>query len=470
MPSSIVQSAAVQKFHGVGVHDLGYVIQRVQALVGAAMKGDWVSFSMNLIGLFGKLAWSVKGRYKVVGDAQKKAKEDKDLPMTFIVDVTMLVISLVDTFNGFLSPTDGSRFNTGAASFESAEKSLELADPKKYWRGEAADAYAAMNAQLESLASRMQTLDGQMASLVTDQGKVVKHMHDIVSELLMACVAAQGTAVVLYVTATPAISYKFQMAFSAATLSALVGEEIKTAQDANDKADQTNTISSSYTRVATIANAIISTLNSGTSGASATSDGSTATTAAKRSGSTVSGSDAVSSDGSGESALHTTANSAASSAGLGRETESSSGGQRPDVSALAGADQRLGAAGEDFAELPPNMRDGQVFGLGVAQASQAVNDTPSRGLTTAHLARFAEIAGQIPKSSGGAAVHSQISGRAQPFAPAAPQDRVAAVPTTVGAGAASAAGHAERAPVAAAAVGPQQAQEPSPAELGGSSG
>ena len=112
MTNAIVQSKLVQSTHGVGVHDLGYVIQRLQAAVGAAINGDWMTFSMNIVGIFGKFVWSFKGKIKGVSEAQKAAKDNKDLPMTMIIDLTMLVISLTDIFNGFLSPSNGANFTT----------------------------------------------------------------------------------------------------------------------------------------------------------------------------------------------------------------------------------------------------------------------------------------------------------------------------------------------------------------------
>ena len=285
----------------------------------------------------------------------------------------------------------------------------------------------------------MQSYDGQMADLVDAQAKDVKHMHDIVSELLMACVAAQGTAVLLYVSATPPISYRFQMAFAAATLSALVGEEIKTAQAANDKAYTARTISDSYANVADIAEAIEAKLNSPTPVGIPASDGTKATEGV---GSAVPSIGAVSGGMSGQGALPDTA-SLVSAIGSGRQQHA--------VSAFT--------------------EDRQGLRVGSSQASQTIDETAAFGFTTAHLSRFGELVGHAAESSGGVSRYSQTARRAQRPASGEPEDQGAATaPTTADAGGASAAGNAERAPVAPAAVGPDHAQEPSPLKPAGSSG
>lgn len=445
-------------FHGVGVHDLAYSIQRLQAAIGAAMSGDWATFSMNMVGLVGKLVWSFKDKLPGFKETKDFASKNNKPPVTFIIDVTIMTVAATDMFNGFSSPTDGSDFTSGAKSFENASQYLSEAAPAAYWRGEAANAYAAMNAELQSLASRAQSLDGQMANLVTAQQADVKTMHNTVSILLMGCVAAQGVAIAIALSGPPtpagraaalAASYKFQLTFAATTLSALVAEEIRTAEKANDKADQAKQISDSYAEVGKVAQKIVDILNFRPSDASSTPDGSGAR---KRLESAVSGFEAGSGDmtfaneavqtiepeQSGMSAVRNTASLA------GLRSEGTSGSQRSVVSALTG--------------------DGPALGAGLALTSEAMED-PAFKLTTAHLTQFTELLGQTAKPSGGVSELRQTTGRAPQFAAGAQQDQgIAAVPKAAGAGGASAAGEGERAPIDAPAVGPHQAQEPSPVE------
>ncbi|ORW54662.1 hypothetical protein AWC20_19410 [Mycobacterium parmense] len=113
--------------------------------------------------------------------------------------MTMVVVSVVDLFNGFGPPDKGGSFTSGVDKLDNVKLQLEAAvvDPRD-WDGDAAKAYTAQLAALQALVETMKDLDKQMQALVANQGAEVQKAHTAISVTLFALVVAQGIALVLY--------------------------------------------------------------------------------------------------------------------------------------------------------------------------------------------------------------------------------------------------------------------------------
>ncbi|BBZ46761.1 EspA/EspE family type VII secretion system effector [Mycobacterium parmense] len=182
-----------------GIHDLAYCFQRLGGAGSAGYAEDWVGLGANLGALAGKAMWYAKGQWKSLVDALAKSGKSVLPTPTAIIDVTMVVVSVVDLFNGFGPPDKGGSFTSGVDKLDNVKLQLEAAvvDPRD-WDGDAAKAYTAQLAALQALVETMKDLDKQMQALVANQGAEVQKAHTAISVTLFALVVAQGIALVLY--------------------------------------------------------------------------------------------------------------------------------------------------------------------------------------------------------------------------------------------------------------------------------
>lgn len=235
-----------------GIHDLAYCFTRLGGAGNSAYKQDWGEMAINLGGMAGKGLWYGRNQIEVL----KKALEvsgKKILPTpTAIVDITMVVISILDFVNGVGVADKGAAFLTGADKLALVQAKLELAELENNgsvnWEGDAAQEYAAANAALQLLADTFAELDKKVADLMGAQAAQVDWMHKFNACVLIGLVAAQGVALALYLIPIvgPELSWLWQFA-TAVTASALVfGYEMKTLDDSMTIADRTGPFTQAF--------------------------------------------------------------------------------------------------------------------------------------------------------------------------------------------------------------------------------
>lgn len=211
-----------------GIHDLAYCFTRVGTSVDAGVRQDWVGLGANIGALAGKAVWYAKGQSAALKSALE-AVGKKILPTpTAIVDVTMVVVVVVDLMNGFGAPDVGGGYASGSDKFKLVDANLKAAKPDpRDWSGDAADAYIRQNAELRAMVAELQAIDKKMQALVAAQGAEVKHAHQAMAILGFALVMSQGIALVLYMIPIfgPEISLLFQVVAALAAATTVVVTE-----------------------------------------------------------------------------------------------------------------------------------------------------------------------------------------------------------------------------------------------------
>jgi hypothetical protein len=182
-----------------GIHDLSYCFTRLGGVGSAGYSQDWLSLGANLGGMVGKALWYAKGQWPKLVDALAKSGKSVLPTPTAIVDVCMVVISVVDLFNGFGGPDKGAAFASAIDKYDTTWERLDGANPrKKEWTGPGAEAYEAQNRALMDIVKQMQDLDKKMSELMTNQANEVTKAHQCIALTCMALVLAQGIALALY--------------------------------------------------------------------------------------------------------------------------------------------------------------------------------------------------------------------------------------------------------------------------------
>lgn len=245
-------------FWANGIHDLVYVVQRIEGAIGSSYQGDETGEYLNIGAAGGKLTWYGRDKFPVLGtkikEWQQIAVGSKILPTaTFIVDITMVVIAMVDMTNGFVPPDSGTRFSSGSDKFETVYADLELAAPDpRDWDGQAAQAYADQNTALQARVQQMQDLDQQMQGLIASQAQQVEYAHTMITWILCGLIFAQGLALWLYtipkIGADLSLFFQASAAVAAVVLVGLIEEQ--THSMSQDHADSIDKIAEQYDAVA----------------------------------------------------------------------------------------------------------------------------------------------------------------------------------------------------------------------------
>jgi hypothetical protein len=202
-----------------GIHDLAYCVARIYGGTGSAMSGDTVAAIANFGAAAGKAMWYARNYIPKLAAKLKAHTTAGKWHATFIVDLCMIAVMIVDFFNGFNSPIKGESFDTGRFAFKNVQLNLQLANPDSgKWSGEDADKYKVVNDALKQLAIDMQNLDEKMKGQVNDQGGNVDFAHRNIALVSMGLVIAQGIALALFFI--PAVGWKISYAWQAVVVAA----------------------------------------------------------------------------------------------------------------------------------------------------------------------------------------------------------------------------------------------------------
>lgn len=364
-----------------------------------------------------------------------------------IISITLTIVELMELTIGFGPPTEGSELNTGSQQFTVLAEQLKLALPDDRWEGSGSEAYAELDAALETMAQSMATLDSQLASLVRNQAEWVNHARlgfGILKDILLAAIIIE--LIITFAVPAPAgpIAAKaFAIAVAIGGIgvaSAFLGSLTYFSVENGKKADA---LANQYSELAA------GTVQTG-SDAKAKKLTSEETT--------VSSFAAISDSMSGMSAV-----SAA-----------------PPVAASTGA---ANGSEDERAPLAAQMGASESPAYGASQISDTTTPdatTPSAPTTMPTVAQLSAMSGQAAKVSGQlsqpAQLTSQAMGQLQQMIQTAQQGQGAAAPAqeaateetafpgeVEGAGAGLGAAGAERAPVEVAAAGAERTQTPNPA-------
>ncbi|MEZ0354256.1 EspA/EspE family type VII secretion system effector [Mycobacterium sp. pR1184] len=256
--------------------------------IGAAIGGKMMSRSIKnmsqaeLIQLQNRM-----GGQKGVNDFAKAAS---------IISWTITTVQLLQLTTGFGTPYDGAALQTGSQQFTSLAGQLKSALPDTEWQGDASQAYADLDAALQTAAQQMADLDTQLAALVKNQGEWVTHMQlafsilngllttALIIELIltMAVPAPVGPAVAKIFAITVA---SLGIAAAVSFLGTLLGYSIENGKKADALAEryaalvagivQTDTVAQAQVAVSRQSNSAMSgfeAISAGLSGPSAVAD------------------------------------------------------------------------------------------------------------------------------------------------------------------------------------------------------
>jgi len=236
-----------------GIHDLSYCFTRLGGAGSSAYAQDWLSLGANLGGMVGKALWYAKGQWPRLVEALKSSGT-KVLPTpTAIVDVCMVVISLVDLFNGFGGPDKGAAFTSAIDKFDTTWERLDAANPDpRDWSGPGATAYEAQNKNLMNVVKSMQDLDKKCADLMTNQANEVTKAHQCIALTCMALVLAQGIALALYMIPIvgPEVSCAWQIIAAFAASATVLAFELFTLSNSMGLVYDVQALGEEYTDLA----------------------------------------------------------------------------------------------------------------------------------------------------------------------------------------------------------------------------
>ncbi|SOX55907.1 hypothetical protein MAAFP003_4603, partial [Mycobacterium ahvazicum] len=220
----------------MGIHDFGFITKSVISGIFAAIDGEWATAGLNFAAAGGKIAWFLKGHQYGFKETFEKAKKDALTPgaPTFILDMCLVWVGVMDFFGGVGTAEDGIEFKLGASLFETVQAQLELAlaDASR-WKGAAAEAFKEQVTELLAIALEMEDLDRQTRDRIAEQADEVKRYHLIIASVLAGIVFAQGVAILLYKFLGPVSSFVFQMSFAATSIGMVIpaGKWEKTSSD-----------------------------------------------------------------------------------------------------------------------------------------------------------------------------------------------------------------------------------------------
>ena len=251
-----------------GIHDLAYVFTRAGAATGAGLQGDWLTMGANIGAGLGKTMWygrnqisSLKNAIDPKSVAGQQNLKGKGPTATWIVDVCMIGVTIIDLMNGLLVPIAGAEITSGKGQFALVgEKLLGATPDERDWSGEAATGYTNQNKALQDLITKIQDIDTRMAETIKAQAEQVNQAHKICALTNLGLVIAQGIGLALYLFPPaplgPALSFKFQiLAAAAATIAVLTGEGILIGQS-QSHANAFNGLKGEYDGVKSEAEAI----------------------------------------------------------------------------------------------------------------------------------------------------------------------------------------------------------------------
>lgn len=197
---------------------------------------------------------------------------------------------------GFGTPYDGASLQTGSQQFTSLAGQLKSALPDTEWQGDASQAYADLDAALQTAAQQMADLDTQLAALVKNQGEWVTHMQlafGILNGLLTtALIIELILTVAVPAPAGPAVAKVFAItvaslgiAAAVSFLGTLLGYSIENGKKADALAEsyaalvagivQSDTVAQAQVAVARQSNSVVSgfaAISAGLSGPSGVAD------------------------------------------------------------------------------------------------------------------------------------------------------------------------------------------------------
>ncbi|GBG40942.1 EspA/EspE family type VII secretion system effector [Mycobacterium montefiorense] len=361
-----------------------------------------------------------------------------------IISWTMVTVELLELTIGFGIPTEGEGVKTGSQQFTTLSEQLNAALPDYTWKGSGSDAYAELDAALETMAQAMAALDLQLAALVKDQADWVNHSRlgfGVLKDILLAALIIE-LAITLLVPAPagPIAAKAFAIAVATLGLSVaatFIGTLTYFSVTNGQKAEA---LASKYSDLA------VGTTQTGSAAAAkGVAAGET----------TVSSFGAISDSMSGTSALSVTP-TPAPSAGAAKESKD----DRAPLSAQAGA------SGTSV--------------VGAAETSdQTAPDETAPSAPTVTMPTLAQLSGQASKLSSQlsqpTSLVNQAMGQLQQMVQTAQQGQGSAAPAeeaavdgaartgdTEGAGAGVGAAAAERAPIGAAPAGTERTPGPNP--------
>lgn len=451
-----------------GIHDIGYTVSRLGGAVSGGYYGGkgiaagdlfdtalgGASFAANIAGAWGKYIWYKKDKFSQ-DMLDELAKKGPTATPTAIVDVAIVIVNIIDLLFGVLPPDKGDNFDSGRKSFETTDAKLDLAKPDpRDWDGDAAETYGAQNAKLRECAQQIQDLDKQVAALMAQHAGAVQGAHTVCAMSLMLLVFAQGVALYLWATpaAGPVVSVNWQLAFVAMIWIVVSGILTLVMYSSGTLATEVDRLAGEYRDIAEKAKL-------------AGTFGTIEVPGAKESTISVSTFNAIAdTTASGRSAL-TGMPTVATLIGLAGQ--SASGEQRALLEEKAallsvltgdGTGETLGD-GTSGESTPPTLADltamsGQLAKIS-AHASQHAN------LVNQMMGQVQQIASMAQQGQGATAPAEEAPAEEAAFAGAAPAEATLA---GKGAEAGLGAAGAVRAPIDAAAVGPEEAHESSPAE------
>lgn len=236
-------------FGGVDIFVL--VSMRGWSATTCGCEEDWLGMSGHLGAAGGLSVMYAKDKisyFKNVLDGWSKGGHFLPTP-TSIVDVTMVLVSLIDFFNGFELPDSGDIFGSGYYAFDSVHSTLELAAPDPaQWSGPAAQIYGEENAELAALVQQMQDLDTQMQEQIASQAAVVQQAHTAVGLGVAGLIVAHAIALALYLSPAygPTVAFSWQLAAAAGICSGVLAFEAKAAEHAQTVADNVQSIGGDY--------------------------------------------------------------------------------------------------------------------------------------------------------------------------------------------------------------------------------
>ena len=236
-------------FGGVDIFVL--VSMRGWSATTCGCEEDWLGMGGHLAAAGGLSVMYAKDKISYFKNVLEGwAKSGHTLPTpTSIVDVTMVLVSLVDFFNGFEFPDDGQLFTSGYYAFDSVHSTLVSATPdSRDWSGPAAKIYTQENAELASIVEQMQNLDSAMQEKMASQAAVIQQAHSTVGLGVAGLIAAHAIALAIYLNPAygPVAAFWWQLAAAAGICSAVLAFEAKAAEHAQTIADEVQSIGREY--------------------------------------------------------------------------------------------------------------------------------------------------------------------------------------------------------------------------------
>jgi hypothetical protein len=344
------------------------------------------------------------------------------VPTTFVLEIALQLISIVEDLNGIGNPDTGGAFHDGKLKTNQIADNLDQAVPGEGFRGTAARAYGIQNVDLKQALNSIAEADQIMADVLKEQAFLVDMVRDGLAggrAILAGALVWLVNYIIInfnYVYTPPGVQFvnRFQYAVATPVLGGVIACIEEQIRRAFLYADRVQVAINKYHGAKALAPAL------------ASPPPPTSPTPFEASGSTVSGFPHTSGTRSGT----------------------------PDTSRLAGAGGRVGDERADqrvdYAREPQNPVEPRID----PAASGAASTPAAASVPT--LSRPAQMSGQAANVSGGPSRRSSpVPGPAERGVPAEKVEDVEAAAGTEA---------VDRAPIEVATLGDKQAQEPSPVQ------